>query len=123
MRIFKTRIFSKWAKKHHVHNAALVKAVIEMNNGMSDASYGGYLFKKRVAAKGRGKSGSIRTILAFKAQDKSFFVYGFEKNERSNITEKEAKAYKLLAKALINLTDKDITIRINNGSLIEVNYE
>ena len=52
-----------------------------------------------------------------------FFLYGFEKNERNNITVQEEKAYRLLASALLKFNSNDINIRIKEGSLIEVIYE
>lgn len=56
------------------------------------------LLKKRVAREGQGKSGGFRTLLAFKSQDKSFFMFGFAKNERENISVKEKAALKAMAK-------------------------
>ena len=53
--------------------------------------------KKRVALGGRGKSGGVRALLAFKLNDIAFFMYGFAKNQWSNISDKDLKALKLLA--------------------------
>ncbi|MCP3688954.1 MAG: type II toxin-antitoxin system RelE/ParE family toxin, partial [Gammaproteobacteria bacterium] len=33
-----------------------------------------------------GKSGGARTLLAYKVGGKAFFVYGFAKNVRGNVT-------------------------------------
>ena len=38
-----------------------------------------------MALPGRGKSGGTRTLLATNRGDRWFFVFGFEKNVRSNI--------------------------------------
>jgi hypothetical protein len=48
--------------------------------------------KKRVALPGRGKRGSSRTLVAYQQADKAFFVYGFAKNERANISAKQLNA-------------------------------
>lgn len=66
-----------------------------MECGLVDADLGGHIFKKRVALEGRGKRGSVRTLLAYKVADKAFFVYGFAKNTRANISDRELKALKL----------------------------
>ena len=58
--------------------------------------------KKRVALRQRGKSGGARTIIAFKLKSRAFFIYGFAKNKRANISTKELKALKLLATHLLN---------------------
>ena len=79
MRIFKTKLFHQWASKEGLNDAALCRAVDEIERGLIDANLGGRVFKKRVAIQGRGKSGGLRTLLAFKHEDKAFFIYGFAK--------------------------------------------
>jgi len=76
--------------------------------------------KKRVAVGGRGKSSGVRTLLAYKSGDKAFFVYGFAKNARANVSTDELKALKRLAKELMNYSDKTLTKAIQHGALIEV---
>jgi len=49
-----------------------------------------------VANKGRGKSGSTRTIVAIQKGKHCFFVFGFEKNAKSNISQMKKKLLKLL---------------------------
>ena len=58
-------------------------AVAEIGQGLMDANLGGYVVKKRVALGGRGKSGGVRTLLAFKIRDKAFFLYGFAKTSKA----------------------------------------
>ena len=84
-RIFRTRTFSRWMLKNGLTNAALLQAVDEMAQGLVDADLGGYVFKKRVALPGRGKRGSARTIVATRLNDRWFFLFGFNKNEKSNL--------------------------------------
>lgn len=120
MRIFKTRQFARWAGKHGIDNMALIKAVEEIANGLIEADYGGSLFKKRIATRNRGKSGSIRALLACKVDDKAVFLYGFEKNERDNISAKEKSAYKLLTRAVLAFSNEEISERLKDQSLIEV---
>jgi hypothetical protein len=95
-------------------------AVDEMECGLNDADLGGHVVKKRVAISGRGKRGGVRTLLAFRVGDKAFFVYGFAKNARANISADELKALKYLAKELLGYSDKDLTKAIEYGALIEV---
>jgi len=88
MRIFKTKWFQKWAKKEKVSQKALQRAIEEMERGLVDADLGGHVYKKRVAIQGRGKSGGVRTLIAYQVKDKAFFIYGFAKNKRANISDK-----------------------------------
>ncbi len=120
MRVFKNKVFHKWAAKEGLDDVALMAAVDEMERGLIDADLGGHVLKKRVALAGRGKSGGVRTLLAYKVGNKAFFVYGFAKNARANISTEELKALKHLAKALLGYSDKALTEAIEYGALIEV---
>lgn len=120
MRIYKTRLFSKWAVKEGLADAALRSAVDEIERGLIDADLGGHVLKKRVAIGGKGKSGGVRTLLAYRFGDKAFFVYGFAKSVRANISVDELKALKRLAKELLGYSDNELSKAILHGALIEV---
>lgn len=120
MQIFKNKAFNKWAAKEGLDDDALTSAVEEMERGLIDADLGGHVMKKRVAVGGRGKSGGVRTLLAYKRGDKTFFVYGFAKNVRANIKDDELKALKRYAQELLGYSDKALTEAIRHGALIEV---
>lgn len=120
MDVFKNRAFSKWAVKEGLSDTALLLAVDEIENGLVDAYLGGHVFKKRVAVQGRGKSGGVRTLLAYQVGDKAFFVYGFAKNARTNISAKELKALKVYAATVLAYSDKELKKAVANGALIEV---
>ena len=62
--ILKRRDFARWQASEKLPDAALCKAVQEMENGLIDADLGGSLYKKRVARPGGGKSGGYRTLLS-----------------------------------------------------------
>lgn len=102
---------------------ALGSAVAELERGLIDAHSGGQVVKKRVALCGRGKRGGARTLLAFKQGEKAFFVYGFAKNERPNISDNELKALKLMAKELLNYSAASRTKAIKFGELIEIEVD
>ena len=120
MRAFKIKAFAKWASGEGLDDDALASAVIEMEQGLIDARLGGQVVKKRVALPGRGKRGSTRTLIAFKQGDKAFFIYGFAKNERANVSDKELRALKLLAKELLNYTAPALAEATKAGELIEI---
>ena len=58
--------------------------------------------------------------MAYKVGSKVFFIYGFAKNALGNISTDELKALKLLAKELLDYSDKTLTDAIKQGALIEV---
>lgn len=120
MRVFKNKWFQKWAAKERLDDEALRAAIEEMENGLIDTKLGGHVVKKRVALPGRGKRGGSRTLVVYQQADKAFFVYGFAKNERANISDKELKALKLLATQLLGYTNPALVKAIKAGELIEV---
>jgi hypothetical protein len=120
MRAFKTRTFQRWAGKVGVTDAALLDAVAQMERGLIDADLGGNLYKQRVALPGRGKSGSTRTIIATRFAGVLFFLYGFEKNDRDNITAKELALYQRLAHELLEMNDARISAALSAQVLMEV---
>ena len=120
MQIFKTKWFAHWADKEGLSSQALCTAVTEIGRGLVDANLGGHVVKKRVALGGRGKSSGVRTLLAFKMNEKTFFLYGFSKNQQSNITDKELKTLKLLAAKLLAYDSRQLAIAMAAQELHEV---
>ena len=122
MRIYKSKWFSKWADKEGLQNSDLTIAVQEMQDGLIDADLGGHVVKKRVGLNGQGKRGGVRTLLAFKIDEKAFFMFGFAKNQQDNIDKKALKTLRLMAKELLSYSEKQILTAINKGELIEVKH-
>jgi len=119
-RVFKTKSFSKWMNKTELKDDDLLQAVEEIENGLIDASLGGHILKKRIAMPGAGKRSGTRTIVASQFLNKWFFLFGFEKNEKSNITENELVYLQEVAKRLLHLSDQDIEVLILAGELKEL---
>lgn len=78
MRIFKAKRFNQWAASEQIPDDHLIKLVHEIEAGLVDVNLGSGLYKKRVAAKGRGKRGGYRTLLAFRFAHRIIFLYGSE---------------------------------------------
>ena len=78
------------------------------------------MVKKRIALPGRGKRGSARTLLAFKQAHHVFFVYGFAKNARANISDAELKALRHLANELLSYGNTQLHKAIKAKALFEV---
>ena len=120
MRVFKTRSFNRWMRKTHLTDAVLCTAVLEMAQGLIDADLGGGVLKKRVPLPGRGKSGGARTLVATNKDDRWFFVFGFEKNQQSNISPKELEALQKIAADLMKLSSIELDKHAGAGSLTEI---
>ena len=122
-RIFKTRHFARWMRKTELTDLALCEAVAEMAQGLLDADLGGGVVKKRVALPGRGKSGGARTLVATNKGSRWFFVFGFEKNDRANISDSELEALQDLAKDLLVRTGSQLDLAVQEHALEEICHD
>lgn len=120
MKNLMTKHFSRWAAKEKIPNGELSTALTEVESGYFEANLGGHIYKKRIHFKGKGKRSSGRTIVCYKKDDRAIFIHGFAKNEKAGLSKKELYAFKELAKILLKLSSKQITIAVENGDLIEV---
>ncbi len=120
MKNLMTKHFSKWASKQKIPKDELSKTLKELEFGNFEANLGGHIYKKRIRFQGQGKSGSGRTIICYKREDKAIFVHGFSKNEKPNLSPKELNVFKEMAKVLLGLSPDAIEAAIKNGDFIEV---
>ena len=120
MRIFKLKAFARWARKEQIDDNVLIEAVKEMQRGLIDAQLGGSLYKKRIPASSRGKRGGARTIVAFQSNKNTFFIFGFLKNESSNIDQVELRAVRQYAQHLLALQDNQIASLLKKEELYQV---
>jgi len=123
MEIYKTRWFERWAHKQGLSSPSLCNAVREMRAGLYDADLGGGVLKKRIARPGQGKSGGFRTLVATNKGKRWIFMFGFPKNERSNIDKDEEEALKKLAAHLLSLSAQAIDTARRAGELMEVDCD
>jgi len=120
MRVYKIQSFSKWAKKEKIHDQHLLATINEMRAGNFEVNLGGKLYKKRVALGNKGKRAGARTILAFIADDKAFFLYGFRKNQMENIETQQLNALKKLAHELLGYTEEQTKKALTDKFFYEV---
>jgi len=122
-RVFKTRRFGRWMRKTELSDQALCDAVSEMKRGLIDADLGGGVVKKRVPLPGRGKRGGTRTLVATNKSNRWFFVFGFEKNERANVSTKELEALRGIAADLLKLSLSELDAQVESEALQEICHD
>ncbi len=110
----------KWVRKANLSNLNLLEAVDNLEKGLSVAELGGNLFKIRVKRAGKGKSSGFRTIVVYKKEEKAIFLYGFGKNEKSNIDKAELQYFKKLGSDLLALDTKQLTDSIERQILFDL---
>lgn len=119
-RVFKTRYFSRWFRRIGLSDVALCHVVKEMEQGLIDANLGRGVVKKRLALPGRGKRGGARTLVATNKDDRWFFLFGFEKNERANITTEELEGLREITRQLLGMTSEQLDEAVRDGYLQEI---
>jgi hypothetical protein len=123
VRVFKTKWFARFTRKEGITDARLVEAVRNAEKGQIDAVLGGGLIKQRIPRDGGGKSGGYRSIIAYKAGDKYFFLYCFAKRDKDNLEDDELEQYKRFAGQLMALGDADLKKALDAGTITEVKYD
>jgi hypothetical protein len=119
LRVFKTKEFVRFARREDVDDERLCEAVGRARRGLVDADLGGGLIKQRIARRGQGRRGGYRTLLAFKAESRAVFVYGFAKNERDNIGPDETEFWRRIASAFVTATETQMAALIETRELVE----
>ena len=120
MTVLKRKDFARWQAGESLPDAALCKAVQEMEAGLVDADLGGFLYKKRVARPGGGKSGGYRTLLSARIGSSYVFLHGFPKSNKANITQDERKALQFAGKVFLELSAENLAKALESGVLLEV---
>ena len=97
MRIFKTKLFARFARRERIKDGALCEAIERAEKGLVDADLGGGVIKQRIPREGQGRSGGYRTLLAFRSKDRRSFCSGFAKSDRGNIDPEELDVLRTIA--------------------------
>lgn len=84
------------------------EAVDRAEAGTVDADLGGGLIKQRVAQPGKGRSGSFRTVIAYRRGKRAIFLHLFAKARQANLGPAELETFQKLAKSYDQLTDEQL---------------
>jgi hypothetical protein len=120
VRIFKSKPFMRFARRAQLSDVDLAKAIGDAERGIIDADLDGGVIKQRIARTGGGKSGGYRTIILFRRGDRAYFVHGFAKNDKDNISEAELADFKILAHILLAFTDAELSHAVKSGLMAEI---
>lgn len=99
----------------------MIAAVVEMEQGLIDAELGGNVVKKRIPLPGRGKRGGARSIIAYRIEEKAFFI--FAKTKQANLSATELEALQILAADLLGYDSATLKKLVEQKKLIEVNND
>jgi len=120
VRIFKNKWFHRFAKKEGISDSELKEIVSQLEGEQYYADLGGSVYKMELARKGKGKHGSFRTIVIFKSEFRTFFIYGFPKSKMGNIGEKDLLIFKGKAKENLAFSDEEIDRLLKSQIFTEI---
>jgi hypothetical protein len=120
VRVFKNTWFARFARKENISDQELRDIVGQLEAEQADANLGGDVYKVRISRPGEGKSGGYRVIVFFKSGDKTFYHYAYPKSFRGNISEKELRSFKILAKRYLAMTNERLSNAVKLRELIEI---
>mgnify|MGYP001595090983 CR=1 FL=1 len=121
MRIFKNAWFDRFARKEGISDKSVAQAIERAERGLIDADLGGGVIKQRVARPGQGKSGGFRTVVLYRTTERAFFVYGFAKSDRDNLSKGEEVQFRMAASHVLGLSGDQLEVLIGQGQFSEVN--
>ena len=120
MRIFKTKLFARFARRERISDAHLREAVERAERGLIDADLGGGVIKQRMARAGQGRSSGFRVLLAYRPDTRSVFLFGFAKNERGNVDDDELVTAQEIARVWLDADGKALERALAGGIILEV---
>lgn len=124
MTVFATKWFVKsFLKENDVPLARLMQAAEEIARGKIDADLGGGMIKPRIARANTGKSRGFRVIILFRFGQNLFFVDGFAKNVKANISDRDLVALRELAIRLFGLSADQLSAAVEAGELKIIGVE
>jgi len=110
-------------RKEGITDDALREVVARAVRGLIDADLGSGVVKQRVPRPGQGRSGGFRTLLAFKAAERSVFLFGFAKSDQDNVDAGELKVLRKAAAEMLGWSEKQVAAMLASGAWTEVNDE
>ena len=116
----KTKWFNKWAKKNLISDDILLDTLKNIPNKLGVVDLGSGLYKVRTPKTGKGKSGGFRTIVVYREEYISIFVFGFSKTDKGNLNNEELKYFKKLSKDLLSLNREEYMELVKLGDFVSI---
>lgn len=123
MRVFKTRVFSRFAREEAIGDAVLCDAIAQAERGLVHANLGGGVIKQRVARAGQGRSSGYRTLIAYRSRTRAVFLYGFAKSDQDNIRGDELRELRRSAQAMLEWDQSKVTAMLGTGAWTEIDCD
>ncbi len=123
MHVYKTKGFTRFARRHGIDDKALTEAIARAERGLIDADLGGGVIKQRIPRPGQGRSGGFRTIVLYRTQTRAVFVDGFAKSDQDNIDDDDLERFRALATEFLGYNATQVKKLVKAGVWIEVEFD
>ena len=123
MQVYKTKKFSRFARRERIVDERLCEAVARAQRGLIDADLGNGVIKQRVPRQGHGRSGGFRVIVFYRTSTRTIFVDGFAKSDRDNIGDDDLSLFRELAAEYLAYIPAQVNALVTAGEWIEVNCD
>jgi len=80
------------------------------------------LIEQHVARQGQGRSDGYRTLIAFRAGERAFFLHCFAKSEQANISDIQLRSLREPAERYLALNNAQMEMLLKASELIEVKH-
>ena len=120
MRVYKTKIFARFARRERIKDDKLCEAVARAESGLIDADLGGGVIKQRLPRQGQGRSGGFRVIVFYRTNTRTVFVDGFAKSNQDNIDNDDLRLFRELAAEYLVFRPAEVTALLKAREWIEV---
>src|SRR3990172_782044 len=115
MRVFKIKLFARFARRHGLDDQMLCASVDRAGPGLIDADLGGGLIKQRIPRRGQGRSSGFRAVIVWRRKDRSIFVHGFAKSERDDVDDRDLADLKGLAALFLSYGSRQLDEAVAAG--------
>jgi hypothetical protein len=95
--LYLTKEFARQTRRSVLSDDGLREAIDRADDGKVDADLGGGLIKQRVARPGEGRSGGLRTVVAYRRGKRAIFLHLFAKARQANLGPAELETLRKLA--------------------------
>ena len=116
MRVFKTKGFARFVRRHRFRDDALCEAVACAERGVIDADLGRGVIKQRIPRAGQGRSGGFRSVILYRTTSRAVFVDGSAKSDQDNIDDDDLERFRALADGFLSYDGAKVMRLIEGGA-------
>jgi hypothetical protein len=120
VRVFRTRSFTHFAERAGIGDDDLLRVTSRLLWSGPDTELGSDVFDQRVDRRRISPASDARVVVALRSVSRAVFLHGYAAGRGVRLTSREKRAFRDLARLILDLDDTQTRIAIETGELIEV---